>query len=331
MTSIHTVGIIGGGAWGTALAQILRGAGREVMMCVREKAVAEAINLYHYNPDYLPGIKLDLLIKATLSTSDLALCDALYVVVPAQHLRETCKHIKGRISSHIPLLICSKGIETKTGALMSEVAASELPDFKIAVLSGPTFAGEAAKGLPTAVTIAAQDINLAQLLAEASANKTFRPYSSSDVIGVQIGGAVKNVIAIGCGIVVGRGLGENARAALITRGLAEMTKLALACGAKAETLAGLSGLGDLVLTCGSTQSRNMSLGAALGKGESLQKVLSSRKSVSEGVETARAVVQLAATKNVDMPICKAVHDILHQGADVEHTIAGLLSRPLRQE
>lgn len=331
MTTLHSIGIIGGGAWGTALAQVLRSAGRQVIIHAREKAVIESVNLYHHNNSYLPNLKLDVLIKATGSMADLALCDALFIVVPAQYMRDTCKHIIGRVPSHTPIVICSKGIENTTGALMHEVAAAVLPEHPLAILSGPTFAAEVAQGLPTAVTIAAKDITLAQRIAEACSNRTFRPYMSDDMTGVELGGALKNVFAIGCGIVVGKGLGENARAALITRGLAEMLKLALACGARPETLAGLSGLGDLVLTCSSTQSRNMTLGIALGKGKPLQAILAERHGVTEGVETAKAALLLAKSRKIEMPVLHAVHDILHKGVDIDSTIAQLLGRPLKQE
>ncbi len=229
------------------------------------------------------------------------------------------------------LVIASKGIEQETGLLLSEVVAEAGAFERVAVLSGPTFAAEVARGLPTAVTLAAEDRGLAEDLAHALGGPLFRPYVATDVVGAQIGGAVKNVIAIACGVVHGRGLGENARAALITRGLAEIGRLGAAKGASPQTLMGLSGLGDLTLTCNSIQSRNMSLGVALGEGRSLADVLGARNSVAEGVWTAQSVGALARRLGVEMPICGAVERILHEGADIEAEIEGLLSRPFREE
>ncbi len=231
----------------------------------------------------------------------------------------------------MPAVICAKGIERQTGALMSEVAAEALPGGPLAVLSGPTFAAEVARGLPTAVTLACADGDLGALLMAALGSRRFRPYLSDDLVGAQIGGAVKNVIAIACGIVTGRGLGDNARAALITRGLAEMVRLAMAKGAQPETMMGLSGLGDLTLTCNSQQSRNMSLGVALGRGEALADILAARRSIAEGVSTAPSVVALAGRLGVEMPICEAVDRVLHHNADIDATIEALLARPFKAE
>jgi len=231
----------------------------------------------------------------------------------------------------VPVVICAKGIEERGGALMSEVVASSLPQAALAVLSGPTFAGEVARGLPTAVTLATSDAALGQRLIAALGTREFRPYLSDDLIGAQIGGAVKNVMAIACGIVMGRGMGDNARAALITRGLAEMVRLALAKGGKAETLMGLSGLGDLTLTCSSLQSRNHTLGVALGKGEALAQFLATRRSVAEGVSSAAAAATLARRLDIDMPIVFAIDAILHHGAAIDRVIAELLARPFKAE
>lgn len=331
MSSLHLIGIVGGGAFGTALAQAMRLAGKQVLLWARSKKVVEDINLYHHNPSYLPHVKLDVLIKATPASAELSVCDALMIAVPAQHLRATCKQLSGRIPHTIPLILCCKGVEAETGLLMHEVAAAAMPGHSIAVLSGPTFAAEIVRGLPAAVCIAAKDETLARTLAENIGHKNFRPYSSTDVIGVEVGGAIKNVLAIGCGIVVGRGLGESARAALVTRGLAEMTRLAVALGGKAETLMGLSGLGDLFLTCGSTQSRNMALGVALGRGLTLETALKEQRGVVEGVSTAKAALALARKHTIDMPITQAVHAILHEGAAIDDTVAQLLIRPLKAE
>jgi glycerol-3-phosphate dehydrogenase (NAD(P)+) len=231
----------------------------------------------------------------------------------------------------VPAVICAKGIEMTTGALMAEVVAAELPEAPVAVLSGPTFAIEVARGLPAAITLACADAALGQSLVEAIGTATFRPYLADDVVGVQVGGAVKNVLAIGCGIVEGRALGDNARAALITRGLAELMRFAAAKGGKAETLMGLSGLGDLILTASSSQSRNYSLGFALGEGRTLAEVLGSRHSVTEGVWTAGIVARQAAAMGLEMPIATAVEAILHHGAAVDDAVRGLLARPFRAE
>jgi glycerol-3-phosphate dehydrogenase (NAD(P)+) len=329
--SIHSIGIIGGGAWGTALAQICRKAGRDVLLWAREESVTEAINHHHQNSTYLPGIALDKDIRATSSISNMGAAETLLLVAPAQHVRELCKVLGPLVKPKAPLIICTKGIEIQTGDRMSEIVAASLPDHPIAVLSGPTFAGEVAQGKPTAVTIACKNVDLANELAQRLSSRYFRPYASNDVTGVELGAAIKNVLAIGCGIVMGRGLGENARAAVITRGLNEMSRLIVACGGKMETAMGLSCLGDLVLTCGSLQSRNMSLGHALGKGEALEKILGARHSVTEGVSTSAAAVILAKKYNVEMPLVEAVHSVLHEGADIDATITQLLSRPLRAE
>lgn len=324
-------GVIGGGAWGTALAQVLRRAGREVVLWAREAEAVAAINQSHENPLFLPGVALDPGIAATTKLDAVALADALLLTVPAQYLRDTCTALAPSLAAGRPVVICSKGIEEGSGALMSEVVASSLPQAALAVLSGPTFAIEVARGLPTAVTLAANDTVLGQSLIAAMGTRAFRPYLSDDVIGAQIGGAVKNVMAIACGIIMGRGMGDNARAALITRGLAEMVRLALAKGGKSETLMGLSGLGDLTLTCSSTQSRNHALGLALGKGEDLSRYLAARRSVAEGVSSASATATLARRLNVDMPIVAAVDAILHRGAAIDQVVEELLARPFKQE
>ncbi|MGH7035296.1 MAG: NAD(P)H-dependent glycerol-3-phosphate dehydrogenase [Stellaceae bacterium] len=322
-------GIIGGGAWGTALAQVLRRAGRDVVLWAHETETVAAINRDHVNTPFLPGIALD---PAIIATAELAAlrADVLLLAPPAQHLRAICAALAPAWRSS-PIVICTKGIEEASGALMSEVAGALLPRAAVAVLSGPTFAAEVARGLPTAVTLAAADAGLGQRVIAAMGTREFRPYLSDDVTGAQIGGAVKNVLAIACGIIMGRGLGDNARAALITRGLAEMVRLALAKGGKAETLMGLSGLGDLTLTCSSTQSRNHSLGMALGKGETLAQFLAARRSVAEGVSSAAATATLARKLGVEMPIVFAVDAILYRGAKIDAAIEGLLARPFKAE
>jgi glycerol-3-phosphate dehydrogenase (NAD(P)+) len=329
---VKRLAIIGAGAWGTALAAVAARAGVDTTLWVRDPALAETLNRRRENPIYLPGITLDPAIAATPDMAvALAGAEAALIVVPAQFLRATLADMAPRLRIGLPLLLCAKGIEIGSLKTMSEVAAEIVPQSPIAVLSGPSFAAEAAAGLPTAVAIASRDAALAGAFVAALGSARFRPYSSADPIGVEIGGAVKNVLAIACGIVEGRGLGDNARAALITRGLAEMVRLGLAKGAEAETFRGLSGLGDLVLTCTATQSRNYALGAALGSGKSLAEALAGRRSVVEGVATAAAVTRLAAGLQVEMPIIAAVDAVLHRGMEIEAMIAALLSRPYRAE
>jgi glycerol-3-phosphate dehydrogenase (NAD(P)+) len=324
-------GVVGGGAWGTALAQVCARAGLETVLWAREREVIEGVNGAHENAIFLPGVALDPAIRATGDFADLARSDLILAVTPAQHLRSALQGMAGQITRGLPVVLCAKGVEQGTLKLMTEVLAETAPQATPAVLSGPSFAGEVARGLPTAVTLACPDEALGWRLAEAIATPTFRPYLAQDMIGAEAGGAVKNVLAIACGVVEGRGLGRSAHAALITRGFAEMTRLGVALGAKAETLAGLCGLGDLVLTCSSPQSRNMSVGLVLGRGESLEQALAGKLSVAEGVASAPAVRELAARHGVDMPICEAVAAILAGEARVEAAIGGLLSRPLRDE
>ncbi len=329
--TLQRIGIVGGGAWGTALAQVLARAGRGVRLWALEPEVVEAVGRGHGNPIFLPGIALDPGIAATADLAAVARADALLLTTPAQHLRTLCLALAPHVRHATPVVICSKGIEERSGALMSEIVADALPQARRAVLSGPTFAAEVARGLPTAVTLACADAALGHDLIAAIGTREFRPYLSDDVVGAQIGGAVKNVMAIACGIVMGRGLGDNARAALVTRGMAEMVRLALAKGGKPETLMGLSGLGDLALTCASTQSRNHALGLALGKGEPLADYLVARVTIAEGVSSAAATAALARRLGVEMPIVFAVDAILHHGASIDAAIAELLARPFKQE
>lgn len=328
---MRRIGVIGAGAWGTALAMAAARAGADVVLQAREADVVASINDHHENSLFLPGLPLPPAIRATTSLPEAADADALLLVTPAQHLRTACRTLRPDLKPGVPVIICSKGIEIDTGSLMSEAAAAELGDQPLAVLSGPTFAAELAKGMPTAVTLAIRDAGLGRQLLTALGSRTFRPYLSDDLVGAQVGGAVKNVLAIACGIVHGRNLGENARAALITRGLAEIARLATRLGARPETLMGLSGLGDLTLTCSSLQSRNMSLGAALGQGRALADVLGERRSVAEGVFTAPAVIKLAASRGVDMPLCQAVDALLHHNAHLDDIIDALLTRPFKAE
>ncbi|HEX8514133.1 MAG TPA: NAD(P)H-dependent glycerol-3-phosphate dehydrogenase [Allosphingosinicella sp.] len=321
------VGILGGGAWGTALAQVAAGGG-ETLLWALEPEVVETVNRGHENRVFLAGVPLDPAIRATGDLEELARCDAILVVTPAQHMR---KVLAAMAQLDVPLILCAKGMEEPTMALMHEVARDAQPKAPIAVLSGPTFAHEVAAGLPAAVTLAVEDSDLGERLRARIARPWFRPYLSDDVAGAEIGGAVKNVLAIACGVVEGRRLGQNARSALISRGFAEMTRFGLARGARAETLAGLSGLGDLVLTCSSTSSRNFSLGKGLGEGREAAELLADRRTVAEGAHTAPVLARAARQAEVDMPIVAAVCALLAGEASVDEVVERLLSRPLRSE
>jgi len=325
------VGVIGGGAWGTALAQVCARAGLSAVIWAREAAVAVAVNADHRNPLFLPGVDLDKAVRATADPADLADADLILAVAPAQHLRATLLAFAPYAPAGVRVVLCAKGVEAGSLKLMTQVLAETVPAARPAVLSGPSFAAEVARGLPTAVTLAAGDLDLARTVAAAIATPAFRPYVSDDMIGAEAGGAVKNVLAIACGIVEGRELGRSAHAALITRGFAELTRLAVALGGEAETVAGLCGLGDLVLTCSSPQSRNMSVGLALGRGESLETTLAGKLSVAEGVASAPAVTALAARLGVETPICEAVRAILAGELAVGAAIDALLARPLKAE
>lgn len=324
---IRRIGILGAGAWGTALAVTAQRAGREVTLWVRRSVQAAAIFARRENLLHLPGAMLDPGIRITNAIEPALDADAIMVALPAQHLRE---HLTGLAWPSAPAVLCAKGIERASLKSMPEVMAEIAPGLPVAVLSGPTFAPEVAAGLPTAVVIAASDLGLAESLAAALATPSFRPYASEDPVGAALGGAVKNVLAIGCGIVLGRALGENARAALLTRGLAELARLVGAAGGRRETAMGLSGAGDLILTATSAKSRNMSLGIALGQGRLLADILAERSSIAEGVESAPAVVALARRYGVDMPISEAVTAIL-AGGDIDFELRRLLARPLKRE
>lgn len=320
-------GVIGAGAWGTALAQTLSADGQDVRLWALEPEVVEAINRDRVNPLYLPGVTLNPSVRASGDMADMADRDMLLIVSPAQHLRG----VAASAPAGVPLILCSKGIEAGTGLLMSEVAQQAQGASPIAVLSGPTFAHEVAKGLPTAITLACADADLAARIAARIARPAFRPYISDDVVGAEIGGAVKNVLAIACGVADGAGLGLNARASLISRGFAEMTRFGLARGARAETLAGLSGLGDLVLTCSSTNSRNFSLGKGLGEGRPAAELLANRRTVAEGAFTAPVLREAARSAGVDMPVVEAVCALLEDASPLAQVIDALLTRPLRPE
>ena len=326
------IAIIGAGAFGTSLACVARRAGSDAVIWARDPAIAESIDAGRGNPIYLPDIPLEPGIGATTDmTQALGGADAVLLVVPSQFLRATTETVAANLPAGVPVVLCAKGIERGTCAMMTEVVAETLPGAPVAVLSGPTFAKEVALGLPTAVTLATTDVALGETLVGLIGATTFRPYLSDDPVGAEIGGAVKNVIAIACGIMVGRGLGDNARAATMTRGLAEVVRLGRAMGARGETLMGLSGIGDLSLTCSGMLSRNLTLGVALGEGRSLDDILGERRSVTEGVATAESVVELATRRNVDMPISRAVDQIVNGGAAIDKTIAEVLARPFRPE
>ena len=325
------LGILGAGAWGTALAQAARQAGSAVVLWARNPDLAAEIAGAGENRRYLPGIALDPGIDVNADLNRAAQADALLLVAPAQHTRALAAQLVPLVSDRQPLVVCAKGIEQESGLLMSQVLAEVLPGRPLAVLSGPTFAAEVARGLPAAITLACDDASVAERLTSALGSRAFRPYLSDDLVGAQIGGAVKNVLAIACGIIAGRQLGDNARAALITRGLAEIVRLGLAKGGQRDTLMGLSGLGDLLLTCSALQSRNYSLGHALGEGGRLEDILAARHTVAEGVYSASAVTRMAAHLEVEMPIAGAVDQVIDQAADIDQTIAALLARPFKAE
>jgi glycerol-3-phosphate dehydrogenase (NAD(P)+) len=329
---MRRLAIIGGGAWGTALAIVARRAGSQPVIWARDPDVVAAINRRHENPLFLPGVRLDPAIAAAADIgAAIEGAEAALLVVPAQFLRGVIKQLAPHLRRTLPVLLCAKGIEAGSLKTMSEVAHEILPDCPAAVLSGPSFAGEVARDRPTAVTIASLDASLGRAFMTALGSGRFRPYLSQDPIGAEIGGAVKNVLAIACGIVIGREMGDNARAALITRGLVEMIRLGEVKGGRAETFRGLSGLGDLVLTCSAPQSRNFALGVALGRGRSLAAALRGSRSVVEGVATAAAVARLGEHFRIEMPIGERVDALLHRGESIDGMIDQLLRRPYRTE
>ena len=327
----RSAGVIGAGAWGTALAQVTGWAGLDTLLQAREPDVVESIRERRTNEAFLPGVTLDDHVHVTTELADLGASDLILAVPPAQFMRATMTAFAPHYRPGVPIILCSKGIERGSLKMMTEVLAETIPDATVAVLSGPSFAADVSRGLPTAVTLACEDTALGEALMQALSAPGFRPYLATDLIGAEAGGALKNVLAIACGIVEGRGLGRSAHAALITRGFAEMTRFAVALGAEAETVAGLCGLGDLVLTCSSPQSRNMSLGLALGQGQTVEQALAGKRSVAEGYESAPAVRELAARLGVEIPICEAVAAVLSGETTVDIVIEGLLSRPLKAE
>ena len=318
------LGVIGGGAWGTALAQVASSGARETLLWALEEDVVTSVNGLHENVAYLPGIPLNEAIRATSDLGELDSCDAWLVVTPAQHMRSVLERAS---PGERTLVLCSKGIESGSGKLLHDVAHDVCPSSPVAVLSGPSFAHEVAAGLPTAVTLACQDRALGEELRSRINLFNFRTYCTDDIAGAEAGGAVKNVLAIACGIVEGRGLGQSARAAVIARGFAEMTRFGVAMGGRRETLAGLSGLGDLVLTCSSTSSRNFSLGKAIGEGRDPRELMSDRRTVAEGAHTAPVLHRIALERDIDMPIVGAVVDLLGGKVAIDELLETMLSRP----
>lgn len=322
--TIQRTAVLGGGAWGTALAQTAGRAGRDVTLWEFDAGHAEHLATARESR-FLPGVKLEASIKVTRALAEAAQADAVLLVVPAQALRSVVAALAQTMRAGTPLIACAKGIEHGTHKFMTEIIVEHAPNAVPAILSGPSFAIDVARGLPTAVTIAAADAGIAEELAHALNSGSFRPYHTTDIRGVEIGGAVKNVLAIASGIVTGRGLGASASAALTTRGFAEMMRFGRALGARPETLTGLSGLGDLILTCSSPQSRNFSYGAALGRNETPSGKL------AEGAFTAPVLLEMAREKNIDMPISAAVAAVLAKKLSVDEAIAALLSRPIKAE
>lgn len=331
---ITRFGVVGAGAWGTALAQMLAdNKGRDapapsVTLWAHESDVVDSINQCHENKFFLSGVALSHGIVATQDLFALGACEALLIVVPVPHLRSLLARLP---SGSAPVILCSKGMEAGSFDFPIDMAQQICPDRPLAVLSGPTFAHEVANGLPTATALACADAALGVRLRESIARPYFRPYSNEDVIGTEIGGVVKNVLAIACGIAEGAGLGKNAHAALIARGFTEMTRFGLARGAQLETLAGLAGLGDMVLTCSSTKSRNFALGVGLGRGESPEKLLTNRRTIAEGAHSAPVLAEAARAEAVDMPIITMVADLLAGRYTVAQAVTNLLSRSLSSE
>jgi len=325
MVSFNSVAVIGGGAYGTALACAALRAGRDVVLYARSAEAVAQMQATRENPK-LPGVSLDAGIDVTSDMAMAGRAEFILLATPAQNLREAATSLAPHLKPKTPVVACAKGIERGTHRFMTEIIAETIPQAIPAILSGPNFADDVARGLPTAVTLATRDEVLASDLVHALGSSTFRPYHSTDVRGVEIGGAAKNVLAIAAGIVVGRQLGASALAALTTRGFSELARLGRACGARSETLAGLSGLGDLILSCSSLQSRNFAFGIALGRGEA-----PNRDKLAEGEFTAPVLIELAASQNVDMPVSKAVAAILSGKVTIDAAIEGLLTRPFKAE
>ncbi len=325
------ISIIGAGAWGTALAEVISRQGNQVNLWAREDDVVKSINTLNENTLYLPNIKLSELIIAQNNLDNVINCDLLLMVTPSQFMRSVLEDIKDNLNDSIPVVLCSKGIETKTLSLMNEITESIIPKNPLAILSGPSFAIDVVNNKPTAVTLACKDLSIGKNIADSISLPTFRPYLSEDIVGAQIGGATKNVIAIAAGVVEGQNLGDSARAATIARGFSEINRLAVALGGQEETLSGLSGMGDLLLTCNSITSRNFSLGIKLGKGLSVEEATDGLSSIAEGMYSAKAIDKLSKKLGVEMPITNAVNDLIEKKRSLDEIIDDLLSRPIRRE
>ncbi len=325
------ISIIGAGAWGTALAEVISRQGNQVNLWAREDDVVKSINTLNENTLYLPNVKLSELIVAQNNLDNVINCDLLLMVTPSQFMRSVLEEIKDNLNDSIPVVLCSKGIETKTLSLMNEITESIIPKNPLAILSGPSFAIDVVNNKPTAVTLACKDLSIGKNIADSISLPTFRPYLSEDVVGAQIGGATKNVIAIAAGVVEGQNLGDSARAATIARGFSEINRLAVALGGQEETLSGLSGMGDLLLTCNSITSRNFSLGIKLGKGLSAEEATDGLSSIAEGMYSAKAIDKLSKKLGVEMPITNAVNDLIERKRTLDEIIDDLLSRPIRRE
>lgn len=328
---METISVIGAGAWGTALAQTIAFQGQPVCLWARKPELADEINTAHTNSRYLNGVALSPHIKATSDLNTAAQSSILFMVTPAQSMRFVLAEIGNAIRPDHKLVLCSKGIEMGTCLLMSDVAKGLLPKTPIAILTGPNFAHEIARAKPAATTLACPDDAMGKTLQNILASPHFRPYLSNDEIGAQLAGALKNVIAIACGIAKGLDMGESALASLVTRGLAEISRLGVAMGAQQDTFMGLCGVGDLMLTCSSEQSRNFSLGFALGQGQTLAEIMGSRQSVTEGVHTAKSAIRLAEKYDIEMPICLAVHKCLNEGLSLDEVLQEMLNRPIGHE
>jgi len=326
-----SISIIGAGAWGTALAEVISRQGNQVNLWAREDDVVKSINTLNENTLYLPNIKLSELIIAQNNLDNVINCDLLLMVTPSQFMRSVLEDIKDNLNDSIPVVLCSKGIETKTLSLMNEITESIIPKNPLAILSGPSFAIDVVNNKPTAVTLACKDLSIGKNIADSISLPTFRPYLSEDIVGAQIGGATKNVIAIAAGVVEGQNLGDSARAATIARGFSEINRLAVALGGQEETLSGLSGMGDLLLTCNSITSRNFSLGIKLGKGLSAEEATDGLSSIAEGMYSAKAIDKLSKKLGVEMPITNAVNDLIEKKRSLDEIIDDLLSRPIRRE
>ena len=324
--------VVGAGAWGTALADMLAAAGHDVCIWALEPDVVASINGKKENPVFLPKFKLAQSLRASSNHQEtLEQAELVIYATPSQHLRTVARAGAAHIKQGATLAVASKGIEEKTLALMSEVVAEEAAGHPVVAISGPSFAAEVAARQPTAIVAASERANAARLTQDALSNATFRVYTHDDLLGVELGGAIKNVMAVATGIVEGLGLGNNSRAALITRGLAEMTRLGVAIGARASTFAGLAGIGDLVLTCTGSLSRNRAVGVEVGKGKTLEQALEGKPTVAEGVVTTKSALALAQREGVEMPIVNTVHRILFDGHSAKRAIQELMSRELRAE